>query len=85
MTSVVFFLMSFASGLYAPISKMGHAIQAIAPYLPSYRFGELAWNAVGATTDNSVASCVLWLAGYTIVFVALALWAYGREEQRTFE
>lgn len=85
LTNILFFLMAFASGFYAPISKMGDFIQTIAPYLPSYRLGELAWNAVGATTDHSVESCAIWLLGYGTVFFALAIWAYGREQQRTFE
>lgn len=77
--------LAFASGYFAPITEMPHVIQQIAPYLPTFRLGELAWNAIGAQTGDTILSSVLWLVGYGVVFAALAIWGYGREEQRTFE
>lgn len=77
--------LSFASGYFAPINEMPHVIQQIAPYLPTFRLGELAWDAIGAQTSDTMLSNILWLAGYGVVFAALAIWGYGREEQRTFE
>ena len=31
-----------------------------------------------------IAASVLWLAGYTVLFVALTLWAVRREDDRRF-
>ena len=59
-------------------------MQQIARFLPTNRYGQLAWHAAGAQTDNSVASNLLWLVGYGIIFVVIALWAYRREEEKTF-
>lgn len=70
--NLLYLVMSFFSGFYAPISQMGPNAERIAPYLPTYRFGELAWNAMGAQTDNSVTGDALWLTGYTIIFTAIA-------------
>lgn len=77
-------VLAFGSGFFAPTDQLPHVVQQIARYLPTNRFGQLAWHAVGAQTDNSVASNILWLVAYGVVFVALALWGYRREEERTF-
>jgi ABC-2 type transport system permease protein len=82
--NLIYLVLSFFSGFYAPISEMGPVAHNLAPYLPTYRFGELAWDAMGARTDNSLASNVLWLAGYTVIFSAIAIWGYRRDEQKTF-
>src|SRR5437879_1864706 len=43
--------MYFASGIFVPISQLPDFIQRIAPYLPTYRYGQLAWGAVGYPAD----------------------------------
>src|ERR1700694_2633106 len=75
--------MSFASGIFFPIDSLPAFLRDIAPYLPMYHLGHIAWNAVGVPEDNLGAS-VLWLAGYSIVFLALTLWAVRREDDRRF-
>jgi ABC-2 type transport system permease protein len=77
-------VLAFGSGFFAPTDQLPHAVQRIAHYLPTNRYGQLAWHAVGAQTNNSVASNLLWLIAYGVVFVAIALWAYRREEEQTF-
>jgi ABC-2 type transport system permease protein len=75
--------MSFASGLFVPLENLPNVVRALAPYLPSYHFGQLAWNAMGAPTEP-LSTSVLWLTGYTVIFLAIALRAYYREETKTF-
>ena len=58
-------------------------VRGIAPWLPTYHYAQLAWNALGAPTE-SIAVSLLWLAGYTALFLTLALRAYRREEDRKF-
>jgi hypothetical protein len=58
-------------------------LQNIAPYLPLYRLTQLAWNAVGAQT-GSINEALWLLLLYGVVFFGLAIFAYRREEQRTF-
>lgn len=77
--------LSFLSGIYMPIQVTEGALQPIANVLPMYRLAELGWNAVGADIANSMLESILVLVAYTLVFGAIALYAYGREEKRTFE
>ena len=75
--------MSFASGLFVPLENLPAVVRAIAPYLPAYHFGQLAWGAVGAPVEP-LATSVLWLLGFTVLFLGIALRAYYREETKTF-
>jgi ABC-2 type transport system permease protein len=75
--------MSFASGIFFPIDSLPSFIKDVAPYLPMYHLGHLAWNAVGVPY-NDLGKSVLWLAGYTVLFLVLTLWAVRREDDRRF-
>ena len=81
--NLVYLPLSFASGLFIPISQLPSFVQQVAPYLPTYHYGQLAWSAVGAASE-SVATSLGWLAAYTVLFLALAVRAYRREEQQKF-
>ena len=82
--NLIYLPTAFASGLFFPKQLLPSFIQSIAPYLPLHFFGQLGWDAVGAPTDESVVTDWLYLAGYGVLFFALALWAYRREEGRKF-
>jgi ABC-2 type transport system permease protein len=75
--------MSFASGLFVPVDDLPAFVRSIAPYLPAYHFGQLAWGAMGAPVEP-IATTILWLAGFTAMFAAVALRAYYREEAKSF-
>lgn len=75
--------MFLASGLVVPLAELPDFIQKMAPYLPAYRYAQLAWDAVGAHADPPAAD-LLWLAAYTAVFLAIVLRAYRLEESRRF-
>ena len=81
--NLIYLPLAFASGLFMPVPQLPGFVQRIAPYLPSYHYGQLAWSAVG-TPHEPLAKSLLWLVGYTVVFMALALRAYQREESRKF-
>jgi ABC-2 type transport system permease protein len=81
--NLIFLPMSFASGIFIPINNLPAFIQNIAPYLPMYHLGHIAWNAVGVPYDD-LGKSVLWLVGYAVVFLALTLWAVRREDDRRF-
>jgi ABC-2 type transport system permease protein len=82
-TNVVWLTLSFASGLFVPLSQLPSWVGKVAPYLPTYRLAQLSWDAVGARTGR-IGPSVLWLCAYTAVFFAVALWAYGRDAAQTF-
>ena len=78
---------SFASGLWIPLSFLPDLIQKIAPYLPTYHLGQLAWIIVGSTSsrDNQpLLVHLLVLLAFAVVFGALAAWAYIRDENKNF-
>lgn len=81
--NVSFFVLSFASGIFVPLSQLPDVLQNIAPYSPFYLLGQLAWHAVGAQS-GSIGNAVWLLALYGIIFFGLAVFAFRREEQHTF-
>jgi len=81
--NLVYLPLAFASGLFLPLSQLPAFVQHIAPYLPAYHYGQLAWSAVGAASEPLWVATA-WLAGFTVLFLAIALRAYRREESRKF-
>lgn len=78
--NLIFFPMAFASGLFIPINTMPAIVQQIAPFLPAYHGGMLARVAVGVPSASAQWVHVVWLLGFTAVFLALAVWAYRRDQ-----
>jgi ABC-2 type transport system permease protein len=75
--------MAFGSGLFMPLPLLPNVVQQIAPYLPAYHYGQLAWTAIGAGSEPPL-TAVVWLVGYSVAFLALALRAYGREQSKEY-
>jgi ABC-2 type transport system permease protein len=75
--------LAFASGLFVPLPELPNWVRAIAPYLPTYHYGQLAWGAVGAQAESPLRS-FLWLGCYALVFLGVALRAYNRDERKEF-
>jgi ABC-2 type transport system permease protein len=83
-TNLIYLPTAFASGLFFPLRLLPQVLQNIAPYLPLYRGAQLVWNSVGAPIDTNLSSDWVYMAGYTVGFFALALWAYRRDQGRKF-
>ena len=83
MANLIYLPLSFASGLFVPLNQLPAFIQNLAPYLPSYHYAQLAWSALGAGRE-SLGVSLLWLGGYTALFLALAVRSYRREERAKF-
>jgi energy-coupling factor transporter ATP-binding protein EcfA2 len=81
--NLIYLPLSFASGLFMPLAQLPGFVQALAPYLPSYHYAQLAWSALGAGRE-SLGVSLLWLGGYTALFLTLAVKAYRREERAKF-
>jgi ABC-2 type transport system permease protein len=81
--NLIYLPLSFASGLFVPLSQLPEFIQTLAPYLPSYHYAQLAWSALGAGHE-SLGVSLLWLGGYSALFLALAVRFYRREERAKF-
>ncbi|HVD00282.1 MAG TPA: ABC transporter permease [Candidatus Dormibacteraeota bacterium] len=81
--NLVFLPMSFASGIFIPITQLPDFIQRVGPYLPMYPLGRLAWNGVGLQYPDLWKS-VLELAIWGAFFLALTLLALRLEDNRRF-
>ncbi len=80
--NLIYLPMSFLSGLWFPIGGLPHWIQAIAPIWPTWHLGQLAIHDIGFPSDWSVLGHVLWLAGFTIVCLGIALMLFRRSAQK---
>jgi ABC-2 type transport system permease protein len=78
--NLVYLPLSFASGLWIPIEMLPSMMKTIAPALPPYHLAQLALAAVGAGRGGSPWSHLAALAGFTMIGLALASFAYRRDE-----
>ncbi|HET8899815.1 MAG TPA: ABC transporter permease [Rhodanobacteraceae bacterium] len=69
---LVYLPMAFLSGLWFPLPMLPHALQSIAPLWPSYHLDRIAMAAI-AVQPAAVWGHVAVLAGFTVVFFALAM------------
>lgn len=78
---IVAVIMSFASGLFVPLNQLPKFVQGIAPYMPAYHVGQLA---NGALFPNHTGDLNHWLAlaAFTLIFGALAVWGFRKDESR---
>lgn len=83
-TNLIYLPLSFASGIFVPLNDLPGLVQRVAPYLPTYHFGQLAWISVGANHTESLGTAVLGLAIWTVIFFGIALRSYRVEEERKF-
>ncbi|ADV66706.1 ABC transporter permease [Deinococcus maricopensis] len=72
----------FASGIFYPLDVAPQFIRTLAPYLPAYHYGQLGWSSIGAHVTGAEWTHWAWLGGYGLVFLALAMLAYRRDEAR---
>lgn len=81
--NLIYLPLSFASGLFVPPNQLPRFVQTLAPYLPTYHFGQIAWGALGVSTE-ALGTSLAWLGGYAVLFFVLAVRAYQGEERRRF-
>jgi ABC-2 type transport system permease protein len=74
--------LSFAGGLWLPVDMLPKALRAITPVLPQYHIGQLALGAIGAVGTPDTLQHVVALLISSVVFGALAWWAWRRSDQK---
>lgn len=86
--NLVYLPLSFVSGFFFPLGQLPEFVQKLAPYLPTYHFGQLVWGSIGTANDvarftgqtpGEPLQHALWLVGSFGVFGVLAVWGYGRD------
>lgn len=86
--NLIFLPLAFASGFFLPLSELPEAVQVVAPFLPTFHFGQLAYPLVMSAGDVEVWTAVqtsspwihaAWLAGAALVLSLVAVAAARRE------
>lgn len=70
--NLIYLPMSFLSGLWIPLPVLPKFLQQIAPLWPATHLGQIALSVSGAGGDHRLAMHALVLAGFTMVFFAIA-------------
>ncbi len=81
--NLIYLPAAFASGLWVPIDFLPRIFQQIAPWLPTYHFGQLALGVVDMGRGEPVWKAVAVLVAFTAVSLALAWLGYRRDEGKT--
>lgn len=81
--NLIYLPIAYASGFLMPLDALPEWVQEIAPYLPPYHYGQLAWHAVGVD-DGNAAQHIAWLLGTALVCGLLAVWGYQRDHGKQF-
>jgi ABC-2 type transport system permease protein len=82
--NLIYLPMAFLSGLWVPIEMLPRFLKDVATWLPAYHFAQLALQAVGAGRGGPAWGHAVFLLGFTLLSIALALFAYRRDEGATF-
>jgi ABC-2 type transport system permease protein len=87
-SNLIFLPLAFASGFFVPLSELPAALRTLAPWLPTYHFGQIAYRIVMPPSDvedltgittRSIATHLTWLIATTTALAGLALRAAHRE------
>ncbi|WDL95753.1 ABC transporter permease [Alicyclobacillus sp. ALC3] len=75
----IYLIFSILGGLWFPTAIMPKLLQHIATWTPTYRIANIAWR-IGAHSAPRLSDIAV-LAGYLVVFGALAQWAYRNRRE----
>jgi ABC-2 type transport system permease protein len=81
--NVIYLPLSFASGLWVPVEFLPKFMKQIAPFLPPYHLAQLALKIIGATPGR-VSTNIVALASFSVLFIAIAAFAYRRDEGKIY-
>lgn len=80
--NMIYLPMSFASGLWMPLSVLPKWIGVIAQFLPTYHLAQLALNVMGYASPGSMAIHWYALAGFTVLLLGLSAFFFRRSAAR---
>jgi ABC-2 type transport system permease protein len=82
--NAVYLPMVFLSGLFIPASMLPKVLQHVAPALPPYHLGQLALKAAGVLPAEGAWINAAALAAFGVLFSAVTVVAYRRDEGKTY-
>jgi len=81
--NLIYLPMSFASGLWIPIEVLPDILQRVAPALPPYHLARLAHGIISGEAAGAAGHVVVLIA-CTAAFLAASIFAYRRDNDRTW-
>jgi ABC-2 type transport system permease protein len=82
--NMIYLPMGFLGGLWMPIEILPKALQHLAPWLPSYHFGQIALAILRVPVQGSVLGHVEALVGFGLVFAGVAWIGQSRDHQKMY-
>lgn len=80
--NLIYLPLCFASGFWMPLQMLPRWLQAIAPMLPTYHLGQIAFAAAGMPAGGPMALHWGVLAAFTLLMLAAAWITFSRSEAR---
>ena len=85
LVNLIYLPMSFCSGLWIPIFLLPRILREVARALPPFHISQLALRAIGMSRDTTPAwGHVQSLAGFTLLFLGIAVILYRRDEGQLY-
>ncbi len=75
---------AFLSGLFIPVEMLPKYLQTFAHFMPQYHLAHLGLAAIGMEAAPEARSNALALLGFGVIFTALAIFAYRRDEGASY-
>ncbi len=82
--NLIYLPMSFCGGLWIPFDFLPHALQRVAPVLPSYHLGQMALAIQKAPSHGSIAQHAEALAAFAMVFAGIAWLGHRQEREKMY-
>ena len=80
--NLLYLPLAYLGGLLIPPQGLPQGIAEISPFTPTRQAGDIAWAVIGGSAVPVIS--IFWLAGYSVLFAALALWGYRRDERQRY-
>lgn len=77
-SNILLFGLAIVGGLWMPVELFPETLQAIAKWLPSYRYGEGAWQIVQGDAIHPQTGLILFF--YLVIFVLLSMYIRKRQD-----
>jgi ABC-2 type transport system permease protein len=81
-TNLTYLPLAFIGGLWLPPQFLPSVVAAISPWTPTRQFGELVWSSVSG--ESWPLRALATLAVYAMVFTAIAVFGYRRNESQRY-
>ena len=82
--NIIYLPMAFCGGLWMPIEILPKALQHLAPWLPSYHFGQIALAILHVPVQGSVLGHVEALVGFGLIFAGVAWIGQSRDREKVY-